>query len=550
MSTASVDYDFIVVGGGSSGCIVASELATDGHHVLLLEAGDRAEDHPEVLRADGYKEAFINERLFHTRYSTKQGALGRRIYLGSGRGMGGSGGVNAMVYTRGDRRDFDGWGVPGWSWNDNQAAFAAVEAKLRPKPLPPTPLTEACIAAAQSAGFARSESLNDGELGGVLGYEAMNHEAGQRRNAYVAFMKERTFTTLMARPRCRVTRVIMDGTRATGVEFVDEIGARQALRCRREVILCAGALESPRLLLLSGIGPREELARHGIACQVENENVGANLQDHPNVSLFFAGREPTDYSFPQLYGFHRANAATALAAGQSDSCYVFYSARSSFKEGVQKLLPAILLPIFLAQIGVVRAFMQLLVRAAFQLPFLKQLVARMWGIVVILGKPRSRGRLRLASADPSTPAQIDAAYLTDPEDRITLRLAVRRALAVASQPALAAWGNRPVSGAARRQAQGALVPDGPSDAQIDAFIDQNVITTYHYAGTCRMGNDDASVVDPSLRVRGTVGLRVADASIVPLVPVSAMNAPSMMIGWRAAAAIKHELLAVPVAARG
>ncbi len=532
------EYDYIVVGGGSSGCIAAGELARDGQRVLLLEAGDRAEQNPETLVADGYKKAFINERLFWTRFSTRQpGIGGKRLYLGSGRGMGGSGSVNGMVYTRGDRRDFIEWG-PTWQWEGNAPAFAAVEQRLRVAPQPATPLTRACIAAAEAEGFRHGQDLNDGDLGGVLGYESMNHEAGKRRNAYVAFVKEPAYPSLTVRTGCRATRVVLDGNRAVGVAFLDENGTATEARSSREVILCAGALESPRLLLLSGIGPRDELARHGIPCAIELPGVGANLQDHPNVVMFFVGKQPTDYTFPQLYGFHRANPDTDVPAGASDSCYVFYTARSSFKEGVIKLLPAIILPLFL--LPLLRGFVQAMVRLAFALPFLKRLVGKMWGIVVILGKPRSRGTLRLSSADPLAPAEIDAAYFADPEDRETMRRAVRKALGVAAAAPLEEWGNKPLMAPGGTKRNGRPIAAGPTDRQLDRYIDQNVMTTYHYAGTCKMGTDEAAVVDEALRVRGAAGLRVADASIIPVVPVSAMNAPSMMIGYRVAEAIRAE----------
>jgi choline dehydrogenase len=526
------EYDYVVVGAGSSGCIVAGELAADPSlRVLVLEAGAPAEENPETLAAAGYKKAFVNDALMYDRYSEPQaGCANHRLFMGTGRGVGGSGGINAMVYTRGDRLDFEMWGVDGWRWGDVTPAFEALERRLRPRRREPTRWTEACIAAAEDAGFRRKADLNDGALGGYLGYEWMNYEGDQRRHSYAAFLEPmRGRANLTLRTRALVRRIVVergaaggDGARATGVEYLHE-GRVVVARARREVVLCAGALESPKLLMLSGIGPGAELWRHGIAPLVELDGVGRNLMDHPNVQLFFAGKQPVDCEWPQLYGFHRAQPESDLPTGAADTCYVFYAARSSFREGVIRLVPGMALPPSLYARPWARGGLRALLAAAFAPPLVARAVQHIWGIVVILGKPKSRGVVTLATRDPADAASIDPRYFAVPEDLDTLVNGVLLARRVANARPLATWGNFELMPGTRKQ----------SREQLAEFVRKNVMTTYHFSGTCRMGAREGSVVDAQLRVRGVRGLRVADASVIPSVPVSALNAPSMLIGMRA-----------------
>lgn len=541
-----MEFDYIVVGAGSSGCILAAELARDpAVSVLVLEAGPPAEDHPEVLRASGYKQAFINPELMWDRVSEPQpGCAGNRLFMGSGRTTGGSGAINAMVYTRGDRRDYAEWRCPGWTWDDLVPDFEAVETRLRVRRLPPTRFTEACIEAAEDAGFRRKEDLNDGDLCGYLGYEWMNAdpERDVRNNSYATFLKPRlgqnNLTLLCG---AAVERVALESGRAVGVCFRRQGSADATLaRARREVILCAGTLETPRLLMLSGIGPADELRALGIEPRVDLPAVGRNLQDHPNVSVFFRGKQPTDCTWAQLYGFHRASPDSTLPPDQADTCYVFYSARSSFREGALRLLPLMLLPLFLYRKAWLVKALRALLSAVFALPPVRWLVERMYGVVVILGKPRSRGRVRLLSADPRAQALIDPNYFGDSDDLDTVVRGVRLARKITAAPALKTWGN------------GELIPGARarSDEALRTFVRKNAMTTYHYAGTCRMGSlddPDGAVVSDRLEVHGVRGLRIADASVIPSVPVSAMNAPSMVIGYRASQLIQAARAGLPTA---
>ncbi len=518
-------YDYVVVGGGSAGCVVAAQLCEDPRvRVLLLEMGERSEAHPETLRADGYKDAFANDALMKERFSVVDPRWGdRRLFLGSGRGIGGSGAINAMVYTRGSRLDFEEW-PRAWRWGDVERDYAAIEARLRPRPRPPTEFTETCLAAAQAAGFARSTDLNDGELGGVLGYEAMNYEGDDRRNSYVAFLRPALDRpNLEVRTGATVHRLVLGERGVRGVRYAHE-GALHEARATREVLMCAGALETPRLLLLSGIGPARALRRAGLPARFEVPGVGENLHDHPNVCLFFRGGREVDCSHPQLYGFHRANERSDLPEGMSDTCYVFYPARSSLREAMIRILPGLVLPEPLYDTGTLPRLVRGGVGLAFRARALREQVKRVYGIVVILGKPKSRGRIEVTSPDPATPARIDPGYFSDREDLDTMVRGVARARAIAGAAPLAAWGNRELFPG----------PLGASREGLERWIAQNVMTTYHYAGTCAMGEGQSAVADDRLRVRGLAGLRIADASAIPVTPVSALNAPSMLIGYRAA----------------
>ena len=528
---ATEEFDFIVVGGGSAGCIVAARLASESDaRVLLLELGERGEDNPETLIVDGYKDAFINDRVMWPKYTTPQeGCLGKSMFVGSGRGLGGSGAINAMVYLRSSVSDFDDWGVASWRWSEVVADYQALERVLDPHRRPATDFCEACIDAAEQAGFRRSEDLNDGDLDGVLGYEWMNYRGDERRSSYVAFLRP-----ALDRPNLRVEtgararRLLIElapERRAVGVEY-ERGGQIVEARARREVVLCAGAVESTKLLLLSGIGPAAELRRHGISVALDAPELGRNFQDHPNVALFYVGDREVDAKYPQLYGFARANPDTALRPGQPDTCYVFYPARSSMREMMMRMLPTFLPP-GLRERTPVPELIREAVGLGFELGTVQRMVARLYGMIVILGKPKSRGSVTLGGPLPHDDPRIDPAYFSDPEDLETMVRGIERARQITGAPALRAWGAREIFPG--RWATSAKVLAG--------VVRANAMTTYHFAGTCRMGEGDHGVVDEQLRLRGVAGLRVADASVMPVVPVSALNGPSMLIGYRAASLI-------------
>jgi choline dehydrogenase len=518
----SETYDYVVVGGGSAGCVVAGELARDpAVRVLLLEMGPAAEAHPETLIADGYKDAFANDAVLRERFSVPQPeAGGQRVFTGTGSVLGGSGAVNAMVYTRGAREDFAEWPV-GWRWEDVQDDFRAVEAALRPRRREPTRWTEACIEAAVAEGFRRKPDLNDGDLGDTIGYEWMNYEGAQRRNSYVAFVKEPARPNLTVVPGARVHRLTFTGQRATGVRY--ETG-RELLTAfaRREIVLSAGALETPKLLMLSGVGPGQHLADFHLPVVADRPEVGRGLHDHPNVPVFFKAAADVDCGYPQVYSFYRTHRGSDLPAGQADTCYVFWPAPSAIRQMMKRMVPTKL------PAGLYGPHSKQVIRGAVDLAFqvgaLRRFTEQVFGIIVILGKPKSRGALRLASTNAAHQAEIDPRYYADPEDLETMIMGVKKARRIAQAHPLAPFAPSELMPGRRVQ----------TDAAIERYVRTNTITTYHFAGTCRMGTDPGAVVDPELRVRGVEGLRVADASVIPWTPVSALNAPSMLIGYRAA----------------
>lgn len=525
------EYDYVVVGGGSAGCITAAELAQDPtKRVLLLEGGPAAEEHPETLDADGYKHAFINDAVMGERFSVPQAkSANQRVFAGTGTVMGGSGSVNGMVYIRGAREDFAEW-PRGWHWDDVLGDFEALEQTLRINQRPPTSWTEACIASAEEQAFTRSDDFNDGNLSNVIGYEWMSYEGDNRRSSYVAFIKEpgpRENLTILTHARAH--RVVFTAdARARAVEFEHD-GELKRAEAAREIVLCAGALETPKLLMLSGVGPAEHLRKHDIPVVADRPCIGEQLHDHPNVPVFFKADKKVDCFHPQLYSFLRTNPDTDLPASQSDTCYVYWPAPSAIQQVTERMLPPKMIPhAFYGPRS--RAIARAMVRGAFTIHPLRRFTDHLFGIILILGKPKSRGTLRLRSADPSEQALIDPAYYADPEDMDTMVRGVRIARKIGASNGLAEWGAKE------------LLPGNgvKSDEAIANFVRKNTITTYHFAGSCMMGAGDETAVDSELRLRGVKGLRIGDASVIPWTPVSALNAPSMLVGYRAAKFLRSD----------
>lgn len=515
--------DYIIIGGGSAGCVTAARLIeANAGSVVLLEAGDPAENHPETLSADGFKDAFANDALMWHRMTPSQNGCGKRsLYAGTGRGMGGSGSVNGMVYTRGDTRDYANW-PQGWQWRDVVPAFEAVEQQLSVQPCPATPFAERFIAAAQASGLRRQDGMNNGDLGGIVGCNDINYAGDKRCSSWSAWLKQLRSSRLQIVTAALVERVIFDGETAIAVAYRHN-GQQQRVAINREVIFCAGALETPKLLMLSGVGPRDHLQAFGIATVLDAPAVGQHLHDHPNVCMFYRAKQRVDFNYPQIYAFDKVTHSDTAAANQApDTCFVCYAAPASLQQTMRRMLPILALPGRLHDVKALRTGLRKLIDFAFRLPPLQRFVSRIFGIVVILGKPVSRGTLRLASPEPGAPAQVDPAYYSDPTDRETMLAAVARARDIAAQSPLA--NAKPLSAAAKTS----------RERKVWKWVTAATMTTFHFCGSCRMGTDDASPVDTQLRLKGLTNVRVADASVMPETPVSALNAPSMMIGYRAA----------------
>lgn len=530
-------YDYIVVGGGSSGCVVAARLAEENvGSVLLIEAGNAADKNPETMSADGFIQAFSNDNTMWDRLSAPQTTCAdRRLYVGTGTGMGGSGAVNGMVYTRGDARDYEQWPT-GWKWQDLAPCFEQLEQRLRVKTRAPVRFTENGIEAACAAGFTQKNELNDGDLCGFIGYQLMNYDGDHRRSSYMAFLRDQNHEYLSVKTDAKVLRILFEApkgaevhARATAIEIFAE-GRQLLIHAKKEIILCAGALETPKLLMLSGIGPQGLLRLLNIPVVVDAPAIGKNLQDHPNVCLFYRGNAPPDAFYPQVYGFDRVNQQLPLPVDQADTCFVFYSAPTSIKQSMQRMLPALALPAAQFHNRFLRRCLKNLVNAAFMVPFTRMFVEKLYGIVVILGKPLSRGEVRIVSNSPYDAALVDPAFYRHPQDIETMINGVMRAQQIAAQPAFLRWGNSALSAGARTQAR----------EKIRQWIHGATMTTFHFCGTCKLGEDLDSPVDLQLRLKGVINVRIADASVIPEIPVSALNAPSMMVGYRAVEFILQE----------
>jgi len=527
MTQAVESFDYVIVGAGSAGCVLANRLTDGGAaSALLLEAG-RSDKTPFVQIPTGA--VAIIPRAFHNwAYQTvpQPGLGGRRGYQPRGKVLGGSSSINAMIYTRGHPSDYDRWaalGNAGWGFDDVLPLFRRAEDNDsfadplhgRGGPLSVSrlrtgnPVAEAFVQAAEQVGHRRIEDFNGAVQEGVGHYQVTQRD-GLRCSAAKAYLDPAA-----GRPNLRIetgthaTRVLFEGRRAVGVEYLRG-GARVQARARREVVLSAGAFGSPQLLMLSGVGPGDHLARLGIPVVHDAPGVGANLHDHPDF-IFGWTSDSTD-----LIGFAPRGVLRLLtrevARFRRDRTGML---TSNFAESGGFLRSSPDEPIPDLQLHFVVAIVESHARKLnFSLGF---------SCHVCVLRPRSRGSLRLASADPLAAPLIDPAFLSDPDDVERLVRGYRLTRPILEAPALAPWRRREL-----------WTPGVETDDQIRAILRDRVDTIYHPVGTCRMGVDATAVVDPALRVRGVEALRVADASVMPEIVGGNTNAPTIMIGEKAA----------------
>ena len=518
-------YDYIIVGAGSAGCVLAARLSADSSvKVLLLEAGP-VDDAQEIQAPAALSRLF--QSAYDWNYNTvpQHRAAGRSIYWPRGRVLGGSSSMNAMIYIRGNRRDFQAWrdehGCSGWGYEDLMPYFRRSEDNSRGAsayhgtggPLAvsdvryKSPACEAFIAAAREQGATANEDFNGPRQDGV-GWYQVTQRKGRRCSAAAAYLHP-----VMSRPNLTVhtgalvTKILIEDGQATGVDYLRH-GELETALADGEVIVCGGAVNSPQLLMLSGVGPADHLIEMGISVHADSPGVGANLSDHPVL--------PVIWSTPRLRGlWDKTGNAGALRWQLTHRGPVASNVAES--GGFAHSEPGLPAP-----------DLQLHVLAA---PYKNQGLAdpaqRAMTVLVGLVDVRSRGRIRLRSADPRHRPAIDPGYLSDGG-------ADARALVAGLKMAREFVTARPMAAICRSEiAPGAHIR---SDAELLEYVRSSVATLYHPVGTCAMGSEArwGSVLDPELRVRGISGLRVVDASVMPTLPRGNTNAPTIAIAERAA----------------
>jgi choline dehydrogenase len=519
------EYDFVIVGAGSAGCTLAARLSEDPKtRVLLLEAGTAKEPFFARIPA-GFS------RLFRTRhdwaYETEPEPelAGRRLFVPRGKMLGGSGAMNAMVYIRGNPLDYDGWaaaGARGWSYADVLPFFLQAEDQCRGAipghgvggPLriedlrTVNPMSHAFVAACLEMGMAKNDDFNSGSQDGA-GYYQVTQRGGRRwsaANAYLFPAMRRP--NLFIRRGVLATRIVLEKERARGVEFVER-GRRKTAIARREVVLAAGAIGSPQLLQLSGVGPGDELARLGIPIVRDAPGVGANLQDHPVCGVLYESKLPISLTAGEsLGGFieYFARGTGALSSNVAEAGAFVRSEPSLPAPDIQFHFG----PVYHVDHGFVRP------------------PGHGFTLGPTLVAPTSRGRLMIRSPDPTAAPRIYGNVLSQPSEMKTLLYGLKLARDIARARAFDAYrGPEFMPGEAIK-----------TDAQLEAFARAKVELLYHPCATCKMGEDDLAVVDSELRVRGIAGLRIADASVMPIVPRGNTNAPTIMIAERCAAWLK------------
>jgi choline dehydrogenase-like flavoprotein len=542
MDTLPPQVDYVIVGGGSAGCVLAARLSEDPSvHVALLEAGPP--DTSVLIHCPAGLAALAKNGQVNWAFQTvpQPGLNGRRGYQPRGKVLGGSSSVNAMIYARGHRSDYDGWaaeGNAGWSWdavlpyfrkaehNERGAdAFHGTGGPLNVMDLrSPHRFGPVFVEAAQQAGYRENRDFNGPEQEGVGLYQ-VTHKNGERFSAAKAYLApNRQRPNLRVITGAHATRVLLEGRRAVGVAY-REGGVEHELRARREVILSAGALLSPQLLMLSGIGPAAHLREHGIAVVHDLPGVGRNFHDHVDVVQVIDAPHLTD-----LFGLSATGIVNVVKGilewrRQRSGLLTtnFAEAGGFIRSTPEEAIPDLQLHFVIGK---------LLDHGR------KTVFGHGYSCHVCLLRPKSRGSVTLASADPLAAPRIDPNFLADPDDVRRLVRGFRLMREILAQPALAAFRGRelPDSAAAR------------DDAAIEAFIRDHADTIYHPVGSCRMGNGPLDVVDAQLRVRGVASLRVVDASIMPSVVGGNTNAPVIMIGEKAADLLKEAARAPRAAA--
>ena len=502
-------YDYVICGAGSAGCVLANRLSEDGARVLLIEAG--GPDNSEMISTP-MRLIELWGTPYDWGYQTvpQEHAANRQLFWPRGKTLGGSSSLNGMIYVRGNASDYDAWardfGCEGWDYASVLPYFKKSEDFSRGAddyhgaggPLhvtadfEPHPLTRAMVEAAQEAGYPLNEDTNGARQDGVA-YVDLNTQNGQRASTAVAFLRpalERENLTLIT--NARVLNIEFDGDRAIGVTYLQD-NETHSVSAGREVIVSGGAIESPRILMMSGIGPREHLEELGIEVRQDLPGVGKNLNDHTLCPVIYEGAQeipaPSDMAITVLHAHVFIRSDDALPGPDMQ-------------------------PLFF--------------HVPYYTPEMEQPTGNAFTLNASGVQPASHGEIRLSGPSIDDPLHIDPKVLSDDHDVDILVKSIRQMREIAAQPALAEWKGREIYPGDEVQ----------SDEELADYARSAVMSYHHQNGTCAMGTGEMAVLDPELRVRGIEGLRVVDASVFPKVMAGNTNAPVIMVAEKAADLIK------------